>query len=76
MKRRERRLKQKMKKEEQLKKKIDEDAANAHAADVDDVHCLWTHIVSLCASVQSYLRISARLLHPCLHPDGTATTTE
>ena len=43
-----------MKKEEQLKK-IDEDAANVHAVDDDDVHWLRTSIVSLSASIHSYL---------------------
>ena len=44
-----------MKKEEQLTKKIDEDAANVHAVDDDYVHWLWTSIVSLSTSVHSYL---------------------
>ena len=37
----------------------DEDAANVHAADAaaddDDVHRLWTSIVSFSATVHSYL---------------------
>ena len=63
-----------MKKEEQLKKKIADEVA-ADAADDDDAHWLWTSIISLSASIHSYLSQPGFYTHAYTQA-GTAVTIE